>query len=154
MTCQAPMRKDRHAAACLANQMAFEAVEHVLYDLRAAGAIVGRDNGKVVFYSDMIDSEIVSVLINVYLEATGEGVSATQQVFPEMRGDGSFVFMESRLELFREHPGVEWPYAKDLRDLVREIVPAFPVETKFAMDMFDAKLQALNRNLFGARRPI
>lgn len=148
-----PTPEDRREAMVLDNRKAYEAAMYALRDLQKSGAIVGRDRDKVVFYADLIDGDIASIFMNITLEGTAHGESASIRVFPCLRCDGSFVFMDSRLELFLPREGVEWPYARELRDLVRDVATPFTPERSFAMAVFDAKLMAMHKNLFGARRP-
>lgn len=144
--------RDRHAAIVRGNRTAYEAAAHALRELQRTGAIVGRDQNKLVFYAGLIDGELASIFMNVTLEGVGHGTSVSLRVFPGLRSDGSFAFMDNRLELFLPQDGVEWPYVRELRDLVREVAPLFSAEMSFAMAMLDAKLVAMHKNLFGARR--
>lgn len=148
-----PAPRSKHEAIVLGNKKAYEAALYALRDLQESGAIVGRAHDKVVFYAELMDSELASIFMNVVLEGAGRGESASIRVFPGIRGDGSFVFMDNRLEAFLPQEGVDWPYALELRDLVREVAPLFSSETRFAMAMCDAKLLAMYKNTFGARRP-
>lgn len=146
---KAQKKEEQQSKLLQANKNALESATHTLRGLMQDGAIVGRCGQNIVLFSDKVDEDIVSVLMNVRFEVNDEDGWGVMNAFTSMRRNEAFVFVESRLDDFLEDSDLSrWSCAKDLADFIGRELPEVDESTAFALKTIDADLQAHFHKIF------